>query len=460
MIRNNHWTIGAGEDALPDHVDRREYEFQQLKAAIHQQIVESLDLSQIGGIEQETWRRHVRSLATEVCDSRRDVLNRLDFERLQEDLMDEVFGLGPLEKLMQDPAVTDILVNDAYTVYVERNGLLEPTNVIFADDEHVIRIIQRIVSRVGRRIDETSPMVDARLPDGSRVNAVVPPLALDGPSVSIRRFGAHPLKIVDLLANGSIVPEMTQFLAAAVEARIGCVVSGGTGAGKTTLLNALSRFIPPEERLITIEDSAELILQHKHRVRMETRLANTEGGGAVSQRDLVRNSLRMRPDRIIVGEVRGAEVWDMLQAMNTGHEGSLTTIHANSARDALARLEMMVAMTGFEMPIDVVRQYIASGIKLIVHVSRLKGGVRRVMEVCEIVGVRDGKYHLEQVFGFEQLDVSADGFAQGEFYVSGYRPACLDRLKASGVRLPDELFHERRFDANVLMPSEDENKDS
>jgi pilus assembly protein CpaF len=278
--------------------------------------------------------------------------------------------------------------------------------------------------------------------------------------VSIRRFGAHPLKIVDLLANGSIVPEMTQFLAAAVEARIGCVVSGGTGAGKTTLLNALSRFIPPEERLITIEDSAELILQHKHRVRMETRLANTEGGGAVSQRDLVRNSLRMRPDRIIVGEVRGAEVWDMLQAMNTGHEGSLTTIHANSARDALARLEMMVAMTGFEMPIDVVRQYIASGIKLIVHVSRLKGGVRRVMEVCEIVGVRDGKYHLEQVFGFEQLDVSADGFAQGEFYVSGYRPACLDRLKASGVRLPDELFHERRFDANVLMPSEDENKDS
>jgi pilus assembly protein CpaF len=364
-----------------------------------------------------------------------------------DELMDEIFGFGPLETLLKDPTVNDILVNDSKTVYVERAGRLELTNVVFADDQHLIRIIQKIVAKLGRRIDESSPMVDARLPDGSRVNAVIPPLALDGPTLSIRRFGVEPLKMDDLLRFNSILPEMVKFVSGAVEARLSMLISGGTGAGKTTLLNAFSKFIPAGERIITIEDSAELILQHRHRIRMETRPPNTEGAGAVTQRDLVRNSLRMRPDRIIVGEVRGAEVWDMLQAMNTGHEGSMTTIHANSARDALTRLEMMVSMTGTELPINVVRQYVAAGINLVVHGSRLKGGPRRIMQVCEIVGIRDGQYQLEEVFGFEQTGVDAEGTAVGEFYATGYRPKCLGRLKAAGVHLSDDLFVQRRFRA-------------
>lgn len=288
-------------------------------------------------------------------------------------------------------------------------------------------------------------MVDARLPDGSRVNAVIPPLALDGPTLSIRRFGAEPLKMEDLLRFGSILPDMTSFVSAAVAARCSILFSGGTGAGKTTLLNAFSRYIPADERIVTIEDSAELILQHRHRIRMETRPANTEGIGAVTQRDLVRNSLRMRPDRIIVGEVRGPEVWDMLQAMNTGHEGSMTTIHANTARDALTRLEMMVAMTGIELPINVVRQYAAAGINLVVHGSRLKGGPRRIMEVAEIVGVKNGEYVLENIFGFEQTGVDAEGTAVGEFFATGYKPKCLSRLKAAGVTVDESIFTARRI---------------
>jgi len=282
------------------------------------------------------------------------------------------------------------------------------------------------------------------LADGSRVNAIVPPLALDGPTLSIRRFGVDPLGIDDLVANYSILPEMVEFLRAIVQSRVSCLISGGTGAGKTTLLNAISEFIPEGERLVTIEDSAELILRHRHRVRLETRTANTEGAGEVSQRDLVRNSLRMRPDRILVGEVRGAEVWDMLQAMNTGHDGSLTTIHANSAQDALARMEMMVAMTGFEVPVHVVRQYIASGISLIVHVARLAGGLRRAMQVSEIISV-DGGYAIEDIFGFEQTGVDDDGMAVGEFFATGYQPQCLSRIRAAGVSLNDDLFREQRF---------------
>jgi pilus assembly protein CpaF len=422
-----------------------EHEFQRLKARLHEQLVESFDLSRIGRIDQQALWNEVRAMAQTELSNRKELKGRIDSQRLLDELMDEIFGLGPLEKLMQDPGITDVLVNDHRTVYVERNGRLEQTDVVFADDQHLLRIIQRIVARLGRRIDEASPMVDARLPDGSRVNAVVPPLALEGPALSIRRFGVEPLKIDDLLAKGSILPEMVRFLSSAVDARISILVSGGTGAGKTTMLNALSRYIPAGERVITIEDSAELILQHRHRIRMETRPPNTEGLGEVTQRDLVRNSLRMRPDRIIVGEVRGPEVWDMLQAMNTGHEGSMTTIHANSCRDALTRLEMMVAMSGFELPISVLRQYIAAGITLIMHASRLKGGPRRVMQVAEIVGIRDNNYELEDIFGFEQTGVDADGMAQGEFFATGYRPKCLHRLRAAGIDLPDEMFIKRRF---------------
>lgn len=439
------WAIGLEEKTLPPHVDPLELAYQQLKTTIHQQLVVSLDLSKIGEMDRaELWKR-IRSLAQTTCNARKDLLSTLDRERLLDELMSETFGLGPLDTLLQDPEVTDVLVNDPYSVYVERHGQLHLTDVVFADEAHLLRIIQRIVGRLGRRIDEVSPMVDARLPDGSRINAVIPPLALDGPTLSIRRFGKKPLDIERLMAGGSLMPEMTRFLAAVVESRLGCLISGGTGAGKTTLLNALSSFIPKGERLVTIEDSAELILQHPHRIRMETRPPNTEGAGSITQRDLVRNSLRMRPDRIIVGEVRGAEVWDMLQAMNTGHEGSMTTIHANSARDALARLEMMVAITGFDLPLSVVRQYIASAIKIVVHASRLKGGQRRIMQISEIVGVHEGEYHVEDIFGFEQLDVDEDGRAVGEFFATGYVPQCLRHIQASGIRIPDEIFRERRI---------------
>lgn len=432
-------TLPGGGNAAAEH------EFQRVKAALHEQLVESFDLAKITRVNRRQMADEVRALAESAFADRKDLPTGVDRNRLMDELLDEIFGLGPLERLMKDPTITDILVNDAKTVYVERRGRLELTDVQFADDAHLVRIIQKIVAKLGRRIDESSPMVDARLADGSRVNAVIPPLVLDGPTLSIRRFGVEPLKLEDLLRFGSVIPDIVKFVSAAVEARLSILFSGGTGAGKTTLLNAFSRFVPEGERIITIEDSAELILQHRHRIRMETRPANTEGAGAVAQRDLVRNSLRMRPDRIIVGEVRGPEVWDMLQAMNTGHEGSMTTIHANSARDALTRLEMMVAMTGIELPINVVRQYAAAGINLVIHGSRLKGGPRRIMQVSEIVGVKDGEYVLEEIFGFEQTGVDASGTAVGEFYATGYRPRCLSRLKSSGVNLPDELFVARRF---------------
>jgi pilus assembly protein CpaF len=440
VIKKTPWYLTEHDHRLPEHVDAVEQQFQQLKAAIHQELVEALDLSRVGLADRDRLLPQVRSIAERMCRARGNMLGKLDRERLLEELLSEVFGLGPLDRLMEDPLVTDILVNDPYTVYIERRGRLELTDVVFADAEHLMRIIRRVVSRIGRRIDEVSPLVDARLPDGSRVNAVIPPLALNGPCLSIRRFGARPLELDDLLANDTVLPSIATFLTAAIEARIGCAVSGGTGAGKTTLLNALSASIPADERVVTIEDSAELILQHRHCVRLETRPPNSEGSGEYSQRDLVRNSLRMRPDRIIVGEVRGPEVWDMLQAMNTGHEGSLTTIHANSANDALARLEMMVAMTGFDLPISVVRQYIASGIWMIVHISRLKGGPRRVMSVSEIAGVRDGAYVMKDIFGFRQTGVGPDGVARGKFYSTGYQPVFLERIRAAGIDLPADLF--------------------
>ena len=420
-------------------VNPSELEFQRLKTAIHEELIESLDLSIVAEIDEEQLSEEIRRLAEEICGGLGKRLNEAQHQRMLDELLDEIFGLGPLEKLMQDPSVSDILVNGPHEVFVERNGRLERTEILFADQQHVMRIIQRVVSRVGRRIDEVSPMVDARLPDGSRVNAVVPPLALEGPKLSIRRFGARPLDADSLVQNGSIRPEMMRFLAAAVEARVGFLISGGAGAGKTTLLNALSEFVPGDERLITIEDSAELILRHPHVVRLETRDANVEGTGEATQRDLVRNALRMRPDRILIGEVRGPEALDMLQAMNTGHEGSLTTIHANDTRDALARLEMMVAMTGLDLPITVVRQYVAAGIRLVVHLARLKGGVRRVTRISEIVGAENGAYQIEDIFGFRQTGVDDSHKAVGEFYATGYRPACIDRMSAVGIALPDEI---------------------
>jgi pilus assembly protein CpaF len=421
-------------------VDPAEHDFQKIKALLHEQLVESLDLSRLGQVDQQELWGEIKTFADRLCNTRPEIRKRNDRERLLNELMDEMFGLGPLEKLMHEPDVTDVLVNHPHEVYVERHGRLELTDVVFADEQHLMRIIQRIVARLGRRIDEVSPMVDARLPDGSRVNAVIPPLALNGPTLSIRRFGARPLEATDLVANGSLPSNVVKFLAAAAEARLSFLISGGTGSGKTTLLNALSASIPADERLISIEDSAELILQHKHVVRMETRPANTEGNGEVTQRDLVRNALRMRPDRILIGEVRGPEALDMLQAMNTGHEGSLTTIHANDTADALSRMEMMVAMTGFDLPVHVVRQYISTAIKLVVHLARLKGGIRRVMRVSEVVGFEDGRYRLEDIFSFKQTGVNADGVAQGHFHTTGYEPQCLQRIHAAGIELPESMF--------------------
>ena len=417
-----------------------ELEFQRLKTAIHEELVESLDLSLVGELDETLLAGEMRRLAEEICLERGKSLSRDDQRRMIQELMDEIFGLGPLEGLMRDPTVSDVLVNGPHEVFVERRGRLERADVVFADERHVMRIIQRVVARVGRRIDEVSPMVDARLLDGSRVNAIIPPLALDGPKLSIRRFGAKPLTAEDLLAGASARPEMVQFLAAAVRSRISFLISGGTGAGKTTLLNALSAFIPPGERLISIEDSAELQLEHRHVVRLETRNANVEGAGMVAQRDLVRNSLRMRPDRILIGEVRGGEALDMLQAMNTGHEGSLTTIHANDTRDALARLEMMVAMTGLELPMPVVRQYIAAGIRLVVHLTRLQGGARKITRISEVVGVENGAFHIEDIFGYRQTGVDNDDAAIGEFFATGYEPACTLRMRTSGAKISSEWF--------------------
>jgi pilus assembly protein CpaF len=416
------------------------HRFQKLKAEVHRQLVEMIDLSRLGTTTPERLRRDVRALAVRLAQSTPEMLNDIERERLIDEIMAETFGLGPLEPLMNDPSISDILVNGPATVYIERTGRLEPSPVVFADNAHLMQVIQRIAARVGRRIDEMSPMVDARLPDGSRVNAIVPPLALDGPVLSIRRFGVR-LQSEDLLTNQTMTPAMLDLLGAAVEARVSILISGGTGAGKTTLLNTMSRFIPGSERLVTIEDSAELKLQQKHVVRLETRPPNLEGAGEIKQRDLVRNSLRMRPDRIIIGEVRGAEALDMLQAMNTGHEGSLTTIHANDTRDALARLEMMVTMAGFEIPVPVIRQYIASAITLIVHLARLKGGPRKIMRISEIIGLKRRQYVVRDIFGYRQTGVR-NGVAVGDFYTTGYVPRLLGRLQASGVDLPVSMFAE------------------
>jgi pilus assembly protein CpaF len=416
---------------------------QKLKADIHRQLVEGLDLSRLNRVKPERLRREVRELATKLIGESKEMLNELERERLVDEVMHEAFGLGPLEGPMNDPSVSDILVNGPREVYLERNGRLSLSDIVFADESHLMQIIQRIAARVGRRIDEMSPMVDARLPDGSRVNAIIPPLSLNGPVLSVRRFGVR-LTAEDLIANNSLPREMLDLLGACVHGRISVLISGGTGTGKTTMLNTLSAFIPHDERLVSIEDTAELKLQQPHVVRLETRPPNLEGLGEVKQRELVRNALRMRPDRIIVGEVRGPEALDMLQAMTTGHEGSLTTIHANETRDALSRLEMMVMMAGFDLPIPVIRQYIASSISLVIQIARLRGGVRKVTRVTEVVELRRKQYVLRDLFGYRQLGVE-DGQSVGEFFATGYEPTFLGRLKSQGLELPASLFRDRNL---------------
>lgn len=429
-----------------DEQPSAEKRFQTASSTIHNKLVEMIDISKLGHWKPERLQRELKQLATRQIEESDLVREWSEKEknRLLTELMSEMFGFGPLDKLMTDPAVSDILVNGPNQVFMERNGKLEQTDAVFADNQHLLRIIQRIAARIGRRADESSPMVDARLPDGSRVNAIIPPLSLEGPVLSIRRFGVR-LKVEDLLENRTAPPEILKLLRAAVATRISILVSGGTGSGKTTLLNVLSRYIPREERLVTIEDSAELKLSQPHVIRLETRPPNLEGNGEVRQRDLVRNALRMRPDRIILGEVRGAEALDMLQAMNTGHEGSMTTIHANDTRDALARLEMMVMMAGFELPVSVIRQYVSSAITLVVQLARLKGGRRKIVRISEIQGLRKRRYLVRDIFGFEQTGIS-DGEATGHFYATGNVPHLVKRLKAAGVELADDLFTKRNLD--------------
>src|SRR6266436_1744571 len=417
--------------------------FEELKRLIHGKLVDKLDLSRVSDLAGDTLRREIRLVVERLCDTENPLLNRVERERLIDEVLDETFGFGPLEALLKDPTISDILVNGPHKIYVERRGKLEKTDVKFRDNDHLLQIIDRIVSKVGRRVDETSPMVDARLPDGSRVNAIIPPLALDGPTMSIRRFGANPLKLEDLLNYKAFTPEMAMLMEACIKARLNIIISGGTGCGKTTLLNTLSSFIPHDERVITIEDAAELQLQQDHVVRLETRPANIEGKGAINTRDLVRNALRMRPERIIIGECRGSEALDMLQAMNTGHAGSMTTLHANTARDAQARLETMIMMGGLDLPIKAMRQQISSAVDIIIQANRLQGGPRKITSITEVMGMEQDIIVMQEIFRFKQLGIDQNGKAIGQFESTGVRPTFINRIEASGIKLPSNLFQER-----------------
>jgi pilus assembly protein CpaF len=413
---------------------------EKYKAEIHRTLISKLDLEKLSRVNSSQARQAVSGIVKEIIADQRVPLNFDEQEKIQADLLDEVFGLGPLEPLLRDPKISDILVNDKDHVFVEKGGLLQRVSTSFRDDRHLLQIIDRIVSRVGRRVDESSPMVDARLPDGSRVNAIIPPLALDGPSLSIRRFGTGPIAANQLVTIKSISAEMMEVLASAVKAKISIVIAGGTGAGKTTFLNILSQYIPNSERLVTIEDAAELRLAQENIVRLETRPPNIEGQGAIRQRQLLINCLRMRPDRIIMGEVRGDEAFDMLQAMNTGHEGSMTTIHANTPRDAIARLESMVAMGNMNMPEKSVRQQIASAITIVVQASRMTDGTRKVTSISEITGMEENVISMQEIFSFQKKGIGPDGRVIGVFQPSHIRPRFLERLKISGILLPPSLF--------------------
>jgi len=410
--------------------------FQEMKARLHRAIVTRLDLAKLSALSPDRVHGEVSRLAEGLLQAENLPLSTAERDRLVGEVHHELFGLGPLEPLLADPTISDILVNSYSSIYIERRGKLEKTAISFKDDEHLRRVIERIVSTVGRRIDEAQPMVDARLPDGSRVNAIIPPLALDGPVLSIRRFGVDPLKMNALIENGALTKEIAILFEMCVRARLNIVISGGTGAGKTTLLNAMSAFIPATERIVTIEDSAELQMQQPHVVRLETRPPNIEGRGEVTQRDLVRNTLRMRPDRIVIGEVRGGEAIDMLQAMNTGHDGSLTTIHANTTRDALARLETMVQMTGMRLSDRAMRQQIASAVNLVIQVARLTDGTRRIVSISEITGMEGETIAMQEIFQFERTGVDASGKVIGRFRTTGVRPRFAERLKQYGMQLP------------------------
>lgn len=417
-------------------------EYFEIKTKIHDQLLDVMNLSVIETLDPETLRREIRVLVENILNQEANnfPLNAAERHRLLVEIEDEIVGLGPLEPFLKDPAVSDILVNTYKSIYVERFGKLASTDARFKDDAHLRRIIDKIVSSVGRRIDESSPMVDARLSDGSRVNAIIPPLAIDGPMLSVRRFATEPLEMEDLIRFKTLTPEIGEILKGIVRAKLNVVISGGTGSGKTSTLNVLSRFIPKDERIVTIEDAAELQLQQEHVVRLETRPPNIEGKGEVTQRDLVKNSLRMRPDRIITGEVRGQEAFDMLQAMNTGHEGSLTTIHSNSPRDALMRLETMVAMANLEIPSQFLRRYIASAINVIIHQSRLADGKRKLISVQEITGMEGDIITLQEIFSFQQKGFDEAGNVRGVFRFHGIRPKFVERFKAFGIDLSVDLF--------------------
>ena len=419
-------------------------EYQELKIAVQNKLLDIIDLKLFDTLEKGQLRQEIRKLAERAISEENTTvpLNFHEREKLLKDIEDEVLGLGPVEPFLHDPTVSDVLVNTYRQIYVERFGKLEKTEARFKDDAHLRRIIEKIVSAVGRRIDESSPMVDARLADGSRVNAIIPPLSIDGPMLSIRRFSTDPLELEDLIGLRSLTPELGSLLKGIVRARLNVMISGGTGTGKTTFLNVLSRFIPAEERIITIEDSAELQLKQEHVVRLETRPPNIEGRGEITARDLVRNSLRMRPDRIIVGEVRSQEAVDMLQAMNTGHDGSLTTIHANAPRDALARLETMVAMAGFHLPPRAVKEQIASAVNLVVQVARNSDGTRRLTSLSEIIGMEEDVITMQEIFLYEKQGIDDHGRVVGRFRPTGIRPRFADRLRIAGILLPLEMFDE------------------
>ena len=417
-------------------------EYQELKFTLHRKLLDKINLEALAAIDNQRVRGEVRNALMQLIDGEQTLLSSVEKQQISDEVLDEVFGLGPLEPLLQDPTISDILVNTHKQVYVERRGLLELTNVTFRDDPHLIRIIDKIVSQVGRRIDESTPMVDARLLDGSRVNAVIPPLAVDGPLLSIRRFSTDKLMPADLVERRAMTPGMMELLEAAVKARMNIIIAGGTGAGKTTILNGLSSFINPKERIVTIEDAAELQLKQPHVARLETRPPNLEGHGAVRQRELLINCLRMRPDRVVVGECRGEEALDMLQAMNTGHDGSLTTVHANSPRDSVSRLEVMVSLAAANMQLVSIRQQIASAVNLLVQAARLSDGSRRVTSITEVTGMEGEVITLQDIFVFEKRGLTPEGQVVGRFAATGIRPKFYEKLLAAGIRLRPDLFDE------------------
>jgi pilus assembly protein CpaF len=428
-------SAGAGHGHTTDR-------YFQLKSEIHRKLIGVLNMERVQSIPKDRVRAEIGRVVEKLLDDERVPMTTAEQNKIIEEVLDETLGLGPLEPLLKEPSISDILVNRFDRVYVERHGKLSLTSVRFKDNGHLLHIIEKIVSQVGRRVDEAQPIVDARLQDGSRVNAIIPPLALDGPSMSIRRFGRHVITSEEMIANKTIMPGMLKFLAACVAAKTTILISGGTGSGKTTTLNALSRFIPEDERIITIEDTAELQLQQRHVVKFETRPPNLNKEGGINQRQLVRTALRMRPDRIIVGECRGGEALDMLQAMNTGVEGSMTTIHANTPKDAFSRLEAMVLMSDVEIPSKVILQQVTSAVKMVVQVSRLQDGSRKIISIAEVLGVKEGRVDVREVFFFERTGITADGRVQGRFRSSGQKPNILNRIRVSGIELEESVFDE------------------